>query len=221
MNSWWSFGEGWGQSGSTLSLYQIECPFCLEKGNFELVFHEEKKKSNSQKKLNFDVYKCGNCAGFIHVFWSASESSYGNNGLHNYKVLPWPIGKVEAPEHWPDAVKRYWKQAHDTMKGENWDAAATMAGSALQAALRESGAEGKNLKEEIEDLALKNILPAIMKEWANELRFLRNNSVHPKKDAAELNPQDVEDVVEFLDYLLRYLYDLPKQIGDFRNRKNK
>lgn len=219
MHSWWSLGEGIGQFGSELALYQIECPFCAEKGNFELVFHAEKKKPNSRKKLNFDVYKCGNCAGFVHVFWSASEHP-GSQGLHSYKVLPWPLGKIEAPEHWPEAVKRYWKQAHDTIKGENWDAAAVMAGSALQAALRDYGAKGKNLKEEIECLAEKGVLPTIMKEWSSELRFLRNNSAHPKKNQTELNPQDVEDVIEFLDYFLRYLYDLPKQINEYRNRNS-
>ena len=104
MKSWWGLGEGWGYSGSELSLYKIQCPFCLEEGNFERAFHEEKKKPNSNKKINFDVYKCGNCAGYVHVLWSASESSYRNNGLHDYRVLPWPIGKIEAPEHWPDTV---------------------------------------------------------------------------------------------------------------------
>jgi hypothetical protein len=58
-----------------------------------------------------------------------------------------------------------------------------------------------------------------MKEWSDELRFLRNNSAHPGKDQTQLNPQDVEDVIEFLDHLLRYLYDLPKQINEYRNRK--
>ena len=54
-----------------------------------------------------------------------------------------------------------------------------MARSALQAVLRDRGAQGKSLKEEIDDLAAGGILPPHMKEWAHELRALGNESAHP------------------------------------------
>jgi hypothetical protein len=34
-----------------------------------------------------------------------------------------------------------------------------------------------------------------------------------------VTPQDARDIVNFLDYLLFYLYDLPKQSADYRKRK--
>jgi hypothetical protein len=37
---------------------RITCAFCGEKGNFKLAFHDGKKKPNSDKRLNFEVYKC-------------------------------------------------------------------------------------------------------------------------------------------------------------------
>lgn len=218
MNNWWDLGEGYGFTGGDLSLYQIQCPFCMEKGNFEIEHHAEKKKPNSSKKLNFDTYKCGNCAGYIMVLWSANE--YGND-LHNYKVLPLVIGKLKAPEYWPDEIQRFWLQAHESAKNEIWDAAAVMIRSALQITLRLNDAVGDDLKSEIDDLAAKGILPPIMKEWSNELRLLGNDSAHPKTEQAEKNSRDVKDAVEFLDYLLQYLYDLPKQILEYRNRKQK
>ena len=60
MDSWWRLGEGFGYSGEDLAVYQITCPFCMERGNLETEFHAEKKKPNSDKKLNFDALKCGN-----------------------------------------------------------------------------------------------------------------------------------------------------------------
>lgn len=219
MHSWWDLGEGHGIRGSELALYQIQCAFCREQGNFELAYHAQKKKPNSQKRLNFDVYKCGNCAAFIHVFWSASEHSRGHSGIHDYLVLPPPLGIAEPPKHWPEQIQRYWKQAHSSMQSENWDAAAVMARSALQAALRDHQGKGKNLKEEIDNLAEKGILPPIMKDWSNELRLLGNESAHPTAPSEPVKPDDIKDTVEFLDYLLKYLYNLPKQIADYRNRR--
>src|SRR5689334_15624251 len=70
--SWWQLGEGVGHWGSELALHKIECAFCNEAGNLERVFRGTKKKPGSDKRLNFDVYKCNNCAGYVHVVWSAS-----------------------------------------------------------------------------------------------------------------------------------------------------
>ncbi|HEY0010859.1 MAG TPA: DUF4145 domain-containing protein [Candidatus Paceibacterota bacterium] len=217
MNNWWSLGEGFGQRGTSLPLYQIGCAFCGEEGNFELEHHAEKRKANSSKTLNFDTYKCGNCAGYVMVLWSASE----HGGLVNYKCLPWQTGKVKAPEYWPKEVQRFWKQAHESVNSEIWDGGAVMIRSALQIALRKNGAVGKDLRAEIKDLGDKGILPPVIQDWANELRFLGNDSAHPEADLDDLDPASVKEALEFLDYLLRYLYDLPHQIEEYRSKKKK
>jgi hypothetical protein len=220
MNSWWELGEGMGWQASKLEPWRIECAFCGEKGNFTLAFHEEKRKPNSSKKLNFDVYKCGNCAGFVHVMWSAGEFNFGN-GLYNFRVLPWPLAsKPEPSENWPEGVKRFWIQAHDSITHENWDAANLMARSAVQFVVREKNAKKGVLKDQIDDLVSKGVLHPLMKNWADEVRIVANESAHPEAPIPEdATPQDSRDIVNFLDLLLMYLYDLPKQIDTFRQRK--
>ena len=94
-----------------------------------------------------------------------------------------------------------------------------MARSALQVALREHGAKGRSLKDEIDDLAARGILPPHMKEWAHELRALGNESAHPEAVGSESSADDVRDVIEFLDFLLRYLYDLPHEIKQYHERR--
>ncbi len=219
MTSWWELGEGYGQFGSELALYLITCPFCDERGNFERAFHAEKKKPNGSKKLSFDVYKCANCAGYVHVLWSAT-SGFHRRGLHDFRVLPYPLRIDQAPEHWPERLKELWLQAVRSIASENWDAAAVMVRSALQFALRENKAEGKTLKDEIRDLAAQGLLPPMMKEWSDNLRFLGNESAHPAVDSTSPDPQDVRDAQGFLDFLLEYLYDLPDRIKKYRERKS-
>ncbi len=216
MNSWWQLGEWSGVQGNELALYQITCPFCMERGNFELAFRAQKKKPNATKILYFDTYKCGSCNGYVMVLWSAS--SFGR--VHNYEVLPWPLKFEKYPEHWPTSIGRYWLQAKQNIHAENWDAAAVMARSALQLALRDYNAKGNGLKQEIEDLANKGILPPIMKEWSDQVRELGNVSAHPKPSQDPANPEDARDIVEFLDFLIEYLYNLPHRIKKYRERDN-
>lgn len=217
MDSWWQLGEGYGYQGDELASYRITCPFCMERGNFKLAFHAEKKKPNSDKTLNFDTLECGNCKGYVMVLWSASEAS----GLHNYKVLPWLQKFEKYPEYWPEAIGRYWLQAKRNIAEENWDAAAVMARSALQVALRDNKAVGSNLKQEINDLAVKGILPPIMKDWSDHVRDLGNDSAHPDPSQGATDPQDARDIVRFLDFLLDYLYSLPHRIQQYRERGKK
>ena len=215
MDSWWDLGESMGQSGTELATHKITCPFCMECGNFNTVFHAEKKKPNSRKKLNFDTLECGNCKGYVMCLWSAGVH------LHSFNVLPWPLRLESYPEHWPESVGRYWLQAHRSITDENWDAASVMARSALQSALRDQKSKGSNLKQEIEDLAEKGILPPIMKDWAHNVRELGNDSAHPEPDQPFINPHDARDIVQFVDFLLEYLYTLPYQISEYRARTKK
>ena len=218
MDSWWELGEGSGHDGSAMQTWRLTCPFCGEKGNFGLAHHAEKKKSNSAKQLNFDLYQCRNCMGYVHVLWSANEFSAS---IYNFKVLPWPLkGKPEPSENWPAEVQRYWPQAHDSLTNENWDAAVIVARSALQAAMRQQGAQGKNLKAEIDDLASKGILHLLMKDWSHQVRELANESAHPSSGGAATDAGDARDIVSFLDVLLAYLYDFPKHIEDVRKRRS-
>lgn len=218
MSNWWDIGEGYGQLGDSLAIYQIECAFCNEKGNFQTVSSFQKKNPQSGKIIHFDTLRCENCVGFVMVLWSADSTS-GN--IHDYKVLPWPIKIGIGPKHWPDKIKRFWKQAHSSIIAENWDAAALMARSALQAIMRDQKAVGKDLFSEIKDLSKKGQLPPIMKEFSEEVRELGNSSAHPKVGVPETPPKDAKDIVEFLDIVLDYLYNLPKKINDYRSRKNK
>lgn len=151
------------------------------------------------------------------VLWSASEYGF-RRGLHNYEVLPWPLKFERRPEYWPEAIGRYWLEAKRNIRDENWDAAAVMARSALQLALREHEAAGKNLKQEIDDLAEKGILPPTMKECSDHVRDLGNDSARPSPDQGATNPQDARDIVRFLDFLLEYLYTLRRRIKQYRER---
>jgi hypothetical protein len=134
--------------------------------------------------------------------------------------LPWPLRIEKFPEHWPEDVGRFWLQAKRNLVDRNWDAAALMARSSLQVALRDNGAKGSSLKQEIEDLSSKGILPPIMKEWSDNVRELGNESAHPKPGQPPTVPNDAKDIVNFLDFLLEYLYTLPYKIKQYRKREN-
>lgn len=179
----------------------------------------KRKKPNDNKIINFDTYKCGNCSGYVMVLWSVSEYG-GSQNLHDYRVLPYPLKISKAPDYLTDGVGRNWLQVQKSLASESWDAAAVMARTAMETALKEQNAQGSKLINKIEDLASKGILPPLMKEWAHEVRLLGNEGTHSDHFSTGVERKDANDIAEFLDYLLEYLYDLPKKISAYRHRKN-
>lgn len=217
---WWDLGEWSGFPGEVLATHGIACAFCGAEGNFETVSQLLRKKGGSSGKvLNYDTLKCGNCGNFMFVLWSASEYSHGSGAMHDYRLLPYYRSTTGYPRHWPDDVGRYWVEAKRSIEGKNWTAAALMARSAVQLVARKHGAVGNNLKQEINDLADKRLIIPIVKEWSHEVRELANDGTHPQPGSAGTNEKDAKDVVEFLTFLMRVMYDLPEQIKDFRSRK--
>jgi Domain of unknown function (DUF4145) len=105
------------------------------------------------------------------------------------------------------------------VEGKNWTAAALMARSAVQLVARKNQAKGKNLKEEIDDLAAKGLIIPIMQDWAHEVRELANEGTHPQPGTTGTNEKDAKDVVESLTFLMTVMYNVPKQIEDYRKRK--
>ncbi|HSX15828.1 MAG TPA: DUF4145 domain-containing protein [Candidatus Saccharimonadales bacterium] len=221
LDSWWQFGEGMGQFGTELALYQIQCAFCTERGNWEIVNRETKKKPNGRKVLYFDTYKCGGCANFIMVFWTPSEDSVGGHGLHAYRTIPFALGDYEGADYWPNNVTRNWKQAHKALARDDYDAAVLMARSAVQAIVRNKKAKKGKLKAEIDDLVERGVLPLVMSKLAHEVRELANDSAHPEDEDYSADPQDAKDIVEFLDTMLEYVYDLPHKINQRRESLGK
>jgi Domain of unknown function (DUF4145) len=106
-----------------------------------------------------------------------------------------------------------------SLEGNNWDAAALMARSAVQLVVRYQKAEGNNLKQEIDDLGTKGILPPIMVDWSHEIRVLGNENAHPAPGDKGTEQKDAADVVEFLGQLLSTTYNLPHAIKQYRERR--
>jgi hypothetical protein len=218
--SWWELGEGAGVQGDRLYRSRIECPHCLRRGNFRIEYQSALQHGSTNKIMNFEVLKCNECVMSCFVMWSASTMG-GLHGHHGYVVFPNSLKTDrKAPQHWPSQIGSAWEQAHKAIGTKSWDAAAAMAGRALQAATRgHFKAKPGKLKSEIDELGERGILPTPMMEWAHEIRLLRNVGAHPDEEGIAVDAKDARDIVEFMDYFLVYALNLPRQIADYKKRR--
>jgi Domain of unknown function (DUF4145) len=219
MKDWWDLGEWSGVSDFGNGIHGVDCAWCGVEDNFRVVHSVDQKHAKKPKVIQFQILQCDNCGNHTLVMQSKSSTHYGVHGLIGYRRIPGPLKVQKAPDNWPSDVGRYWLQAHRAAETKSWDSAAMTVRSALQLALRHKGASGSRLVDEIKDLVTKGALPPLMGEWATEVRLLGNDGTHPAPGDPGTSSADAQDALQFLDYMLEYLFTLPHRIDSYRQRK--
>ncbi len=124
---------------------------------------------------------------------------------------------VLAPENTPDLVGCFYREAVTDFRAGAKNSAVLMCGKVLETVCRELSPDFTgDLYHRIEHLADAHILPAAMKEWAHELRLVRNQAAHSLET---VNPLDAKDMMSFTELFLIYIYTLPGMLAERRQNR--
>ena len=84
----------------------------------------------------------------------------------------------------------------------------------LEMILKDKGAEKWGLKDKIEEIASKGILPDSLKEASSFAKVLGDTAAHDKD--LEIDMNDVDSVSDFIRYIIEYLYVVPYKINSYK-----
>jgi hypothetical protein len=93
------------------------------------------------------------------------------------------------------------------------DAAAVMAGSAVDAMLKAHGLEAGSLYARIDEALTKNLLTQGMADWAHNVRLGSNRPRHADKDKPHVSPNEAKQSVEFAEALGNFLFVLTARVN--------
>lgn len=127
---------------------------------------------------------------------------------------------TDAPKHTPPAVAQDFVEAKTSLRIGNFKAASIMAGSAIETALVEFGAQKGGLKDKIDKLASEHVLTPALAEWAHEVRGIRVDTAHQAERGATVSEADAQQAVHFAEMLFYYLYTLPGMIEERRSERD-
>ena len=178
------------------------CPHCKVMATFG-----DQGPNASWEMRYHSIWVCSNCSGVV----------YARRSLETNEVEIWPSLRSQAPEELPEPVRENFSEALRSVNANNPRAAVVMTRSALQAAAREQGAEGKNLREEIDDLVTKHVIPESLGNWSHEIRDGGNLVAHPEP-GKQVGMADAEELIALAESIFEYLYIVPKQVEKRRER---
>ncbi|MDR0274110.1 MAG: DUF4145 domain-containing protein [Burkholderiaceae bacterium] len=128
----------------------------------------------------------------------------------------------DAPRHLPDDVEVLFLEGARGAKQTPHSACIAFR-SSLEAALKKLDTEisGRvSLKDRIDRLAAKHLLPPAIQDWAHHIRDMGNDAAHADglgtKEEVKALAQELEG---FTRYVLLYLFTLPREIELARQRR--
>ena len=110
----------------------------------------------------------------------------------------------------PERAKKYLAQAYETLAAP--DAAAMVAGSAVDAMLKELKYTEGSVYARIDKAVADNVLTPKMGDWAHEVRLGSNRPRHADEDDPHVSPEEALQAVEFADALGTFLFVLNARI---------
>ena len=130
------------------------------------------------------------------------------------KQILFPVNSLE-----DEAVPKNIKEAYEAaLKIKEFDRNNCMMAlrRTLELMLLERGATKWGLKDKIEEIAAKGLLPDTLKEASSLAKFFGDSAAHGKELA--ISAADVEIMVKLIRYIMEYLYILPDQIQICKKR---
>lgn len=149
------------------------------------------------------TYLCISCGSAV----SATGVHDGGAKFIGVQLFPEP---KQAHEDIPPVARQYLQQAYDTLHAP--DAAAVMAGSAVDAMLKEKGLTKGSLYDRIDEALAANLLTKEMAEWAHSVRLGSNRPRHADASRPHVLPDEAKQSVDFAEALGNFLFVLSAKI---------
>ncbi len=178
------------------------CPYCKGLSNFDL--GECIKGGKLVGYASFD--RCQNCG--TPMYFVVSNPNNRGEVLDCYPKL-----EVDPDEELPEEVKVAFREAMKSLNEEIWNGCVIMCRRALEEAMKNLGAEGRDLFTQIDDLESKRKITPELKEWAHEARLVGKLGAHGTQQKKWAEQDDAEEVLEFCRWFFRYVYVLPQQLA--------
>ena len=147
------------------------------------------------------TYCCHSCGGGVLV---ASDQAFPNAVE---QIFP---SQQAAHEDIPEPARSFLQQALETLHAP--DAAAVMAGSAVDAMLKYLGLTEGSLYSRIDQAVEDHTITKAMGDWAHEVRLGSNRPRHADKENPHVSAEEAKQSVQFAEALGYFLFVLTARI---------
>lgn len=180
------------------------CPHCAIATPLLAKMWKGRTPSSLGNVREWGAYACVNCGGLV-----CARSEEGNPLYELHPDFVMPEAK-NAHEDIPEIPRKFLQQALDTLHAP--DAAAVMAGSAVDGMLKHLGYQEGSVYSRIDKALADNVLTKGMADWAHAVRLGSNRPRHADAEKPHVTRGEATQAVEFAESLGNFLFVLTAKI---------
>jgi hypothetical protein len=117
----------------------------------------------------------------------------------------------------PESIRKCFQEARECFRAHAHTATALMCRRTLEAIAKDHGVEERNLASSLNSMRDRGIIENRLFDWGEALRLVGNEAAHQVDRA--VHGQDAQDVLEFTNALLEYLYTFRDRFDAFQKRR--
>ncbi len=217
----------------TVKLKRLKCQHCNNETIMEVVSSVQLDYS---KRIKDDYYYqrqsvllCPICDQYniISAYWDNTYGKleytdeydlYNGDNVDESIIFPIPSNLVSSKSDLvPDIIIKTFKKAIE-LKTYDEESCLIKLRKTLEMICNDQEAVGNNLLEKIINISEKGILPITLKSASNIIRKLGNIGAHESQ--IDINSSEIECVIELVEYIIQYIYVLPKEIEKIDKKFN-
>jgi hypothetical protein len=182
------------------------CPHCnVANPNLMRVWGSQGKTVRRDGGLQkwWGAFGCASCGSIV-----VAKGDHAGAEFIIDEIFPRP---KSAHEDVPEPARTFLQQAYDTLHAP--DAAAVMAGSAVDAMLKAQGLVDGSVYQRIDQALAKNILTEGMAKWAHTVRLGANRPRHSDEKKPHVMPDEARQSVDFAEALGNFLFVLSARVN--------
>lgn len=196
----------------------LQCLYCGNKTLMDMVGQHRtswEEESGYYGYFHYKMFCCPVCyrVTFYQAYWDCAQMNYDGSELVDVEIL-YPVNTIDS-NAMPPKIKDAFESA---LKIRNIDNLVCL--MALRRTLEliciDKKATKWGLKNKIEELAQEGILPETLKEASSFAKILGDSAAHDK--GLDLNIHDINSMIDFVEYIIEYLYVLPYKLEKYKKR---
>ncbi|NLX01418.1 MAG: DUF4145 domain-containing protein [Syntrophomonadaceae bacterium] len=167
--------------------------------------------------FNYKMFACPVCHKITLMETYGDETMIAPNYSGEYvwfteDTILYPINSIDS-KSMPKKIKESYEAA---LKVRNIDtnACVLLLRRTLEIILTDQGATKWGLAEKIEEIAQRGLLPDSLKEASFFAKRFGDSAAHGKDLVAD--EQDMNSLIEFIEYIIEYLYIIPSRLKEFK-----
>lgn len=218
---------------STGKIKKLKCQHCNNETIMEVVSSIQHNYSDRSKDDYYyeiqSVLICPICEQYniISAYWDNTYGKleyideydlYDGDNVDEYIIFPIPSNLVSSKSDLvPDTIIKSFKKAIE-LKLYDEESCLIKLRKTLEMICNDQNADGNNLLEKIINISEKGILPITLKSASTIIRKLGNIGAH--ESDININSNEIECVIELVEYIIQYIYVLPKEIEKIDKKFN-